>query len=803
MNNEQPAEVLLHLDGLRARKARLAQRCTPHFYSLCMSTAAAFAVAAVLLWLAGGSSALQRTAYFLGALSLAWFVLAMWYRGDLAQLPAGGNGLDNRLAGDVLARLRPGEVQTPQTVWHSLKGHWQLIFFTNHLLLPADMVETRLDADAAALARVWQEAARLADLTGCAAIEPGHVAAALLRTSPAMQALLTQLKASVDDVEQIARWLGRILDAQRAARPYFGGIGRDWANGFTPQLNQYGQNVSLAIERQGAHFGWLMESPSVQSIKNAFSQGASAVALIGEPGAGKTSHIYALAQLLLQEGHDRHLEHRQIVSLNSSLILSGARQPGELERTIITLLQETIHAGHIILFLDDAPLFFRTGTGSFDITRVLLPVVQNRAVQLVLAMTPHEYQQLKADNTAFAGLLTPVVLSEPAATDVLRVLEDTASSLEAQHHVLIAYETLREAYRLSGRYDQDMAYPGKAIRLLEQALTHARDGVVTAASVQAAIEQTRGVKVGTAAPAEAAQLLNLEEAIHRRMINQSRAVSVVANALRRARAGVADPRRPIGSFLFLGPTGVGKTELAKAIAATYFGAESNMIRLDMSEYQQPGDVSRLLSNGTDEKGSLIMAIRQQPFSVVLLDEIEKAHPNILNLLLQLLDEGRLTDVSGSAASFKDAVIIATSNAGANAIRERVERGEELESFEREFTDQLINSGQFKPELLNRFDEIVLFRPLKPDELVQVVALMMHDVNATLATQNITVELTPAAAMKIVEAGYDPRLGARPMRRELQRAVEDSIAGRILRGQARPGDHVVLDAGDLIATRPQP
>jgi ATP-dependent Clp protease ATP-binding subunit ClpA len=411
-------------------------------------------------------------------------------------------------------------------------------------------------------------------------------------------------------------------------------------------------------------------------------------------------------------------------------------------------------------------------------------------------MTPYDYQQLKSTNPTFANQLTPVILKDPPRDDVMRIMEDIALGFEAGRKVMIAYEALREAYTLSGRYDQDRAYPGKAISLLEQSLPYAVGEIVTAVSVQQAIERTRGVKVGSAAPSEADELLHLEDKIHERMINQSRAVSVVSSALRRARAGVANPKRPIGSFLFLGPTGVGKTELAKAIAATYFRAESNMIRLDMSEYQQPDSVNRLLSVGEGETKSLLMAVRQQPFTVVLLDEIEKAHPNVLNLLLQMLDEGQLTDMHGRAASFKDAIVIATSNAGAQSIRERVERGEALESFEREFTDELINGGQFKPELLNRFDEIVLFRPLNQEELAQVVSLMMKDVNQTLSAQNISVELTQAAVQKIVEAGYDPRLGARPMRRALQRAVEDGIAGRILRGEMQPGDHAILDVGDL-------
>jgi len=791
-----PAQAGPNLHSTRAAKARTGRQLSGPLGTVMPWLAVIFIAAGALVY----TTPYQRWSYLLCGIGLWCTMAALWYRGDLAKLPVSSASLDGRLSGDILGVLDPTKTPTPATTWQAIAKHWQTFFITNHLLIHGDFVTQNLP-DSIPLETIWQEAMRQADAAESPSIEPGHVAAALLKASPGVQQLLTMHKGSVNDIDQIALWLGRILEAMRAPKPYFGGIGRDWANGFTPSLNQFGENVSLGIERYGAHFSWLMESPGVQAMKNAFSQGATAIALIGEPGIGKTSHVYALAQLLLQEGQDRNLEHRQIISLNPSLILSRAAQPGELERTIVMLLQETIHAGHIVLFLDDARLFFRSGTGSFDITQILLPIIQNRAVQIVFAMTPQDYQQLKSTNGAFAGLLTPVILAEPNEASVMHVLEDTAGNFEAHHKVLISYDALRESYRLSGRYDQDAAYPGRAIRLLEQSLSHADQGIVTVESVQRAIEQTRGVKVGSAAPAEATELLNLEDAIHRRMINQSRAVSVVANALRRARAGVADPKRPIGSFLFLGPTGVGKTELARSIAATYFGAETNMIRLDMSEYQQQSDVSRLLSNGENGQ-SLIMGVRQQPFSVVLLDEIEKAHPNILNLLLQLLDEGQLTDLSGRSASFKDTVIIATSNAGANEIRERIARGEELETFEHEFIDNLINSSQFKPELLNRFDEIVLFRPLKQDELLQVVALMMDGVNKTLANQNITVELTTAAAQRIVETGYDPRLGARPLRRALQRAVEDSIAARILRSETKPGDHVVLDASDLSSASTQ-
>jgi ATP-dependent Clp protease ATP-binding subunit ClpC len=734
--------------------------------------------------------------YTLGGLGLISYMLALWISGDLLVVAPTGSTLDELVDVSVLQRLAPKLDLNPQTVWQALQSHWQVIFFANHLLLPGDLIGQQLSTDPAALAAAWEAASAYAAKTGEPTIEPGHIAAALLVTSPAVVALLTRIKHSPADVDAIELWLSHDLQQMRRHRQSFGGIGRDWASGFTPRLNQYGHNISRSIEHHGVHFGSLVGSRSVTAIKQAFSQGAGAVALIGEQGIGKTSHAYALAQNLLAETADRNLEHKQIVSLSPSGIISAAQHPGDLEYIVSMLMNEAAHAGNIILFLDDAQLFFQDGPGSFNATQILLPVLQARHVQFVLAITPNDYQKLRANNPAFAGLLTPVVLQEPDEAAVLDALTGAATNFEIRQKLLIAYEALQEAYRLSGRYEQEQAYPGKAISLLENSLIHATNGVVNAASVQAAIEQTKGVKVGDAGLAEADQLLNLEDAIHLRMINQTRAVSVVANALRRARAGVSSPNRPIGSFLFLGPTGVGKTELAKSIAATYFNDETNMIRLDMSEYQQASDVARLLSDGQSETNSLMLQIRRQPFSVVLLDEIEKAHPNILNLLLQLLDEGKLTDVGGRAASFKDAVVIATSNAGADTIRQRIASGESLETFEHEFTDELIASGQFRPELLNRFDEIVLFRPLNADELGQVVRLMLAGINQTLALKKITVELTDAAVQKIVDVGNDPRLGARPMRRALQRAVEDTVARKILSGTVNPGDHVQLDAPDL-------
>jgi ATP-dependent Clp protease ATP-binding subunit ClpC len=784
----------LNLHSKRAQKARLARLINKTFIRVLSALFWVITLSAATMFVIAQSGA----GLILIGISMWLYMIMAWHKRELSNLPPEGNSIDGRLTADALGILNPGTALSPKELWKQLDGHWQSRFMTNRLLLHSDSVGQLLSSDEKDTAFVWQKASILAQ--NSTYIEAGHVVAALLLTSPQAIELSRRMKITENDIEDVMKWLERAIHAFRVEKPYFGGIGRDWASGFTPLLNRFGTNISQAIEHHGAHFGSLTESQGVVAIRNSLSQGAGGIALVGETGAGKTSHMYALAQVLLAEDKDPRLQHRQVVGLSASAIISAAQHPGQLEQIVTRLLNEAVRAGNIVLFMDDAEAFMRDGHGSFNATQLLLPAVQSRAVQIIMALSPHDYQRLKSENPNFAGSLMPVMLGEPDAGRLQQIVEDEALRLEHQHKCFITYGAVREAIILSGRYIQDMAYPGKAVSLLEQSLAYHDQGLVTASAVQQAIEQSRGVKLGDVSPVESDQLLNLEQQIHERMINQSRAVAVVSNALRRARAGVANKSRPIGSFLFLGPTGVGKTELAKAISATYFGSEQAMVRLDMSEYQQPDDVKRLLSDGKDDSSSLIMSVRQQPFSVVLLDEVEKAHTNILNLLLQLLDEGQLTDSQGKQVSFRDCVVIATSNAGANNIREHIEKGEQVEDFESSFTDELINSGQFKPELLNRFDEVVIFRPLNKEELLQVVALMVGDVNKTLAQQNIIVELAPDAAQKIVDAGYDPRLGARPMRRMVQRTIEDTVAKKILEGSVQPGDHIRLDSNDISVER---
>jgi len=788
-NNLMKFEV--NLRSSRAKRIRLGHKIR-RFNSEGILIAAGLFIGTLFVYTLvtrGGS----RITYLMLALALFDITEALWYRYDLKSPKPAKNpaSLDGVLEPNFLSQLK--DPISPRSAWQAaastLEGH----FMMNRLLISADDITDLLSDQPADITPFWQTAEQLRAHTGESQIHGATYMATILDGVPAVTQYLAQRNLKPEDVLEVYYWLVRLLGYIARPKPYFGGIGRDWATGFTPTLDRFSQNVSMSIQAGGGHFDFLAHADQVDAIVHGLAEGTGGVAIVGPVGAGKTSLVYGLAQRLL-EGHDPGLQHYQVVSLNASLILSSQKE--NLEGLMLTVFGEAVQAGNIILFLDEAQLFFGDGVGAFNMAQVLLPVLQARKLKIIATMTPNDFQKLKGSNEAVANSFTTVMLNEPSQQDTMKILEDSALTLESRTKVLVTYDTVREAYRLSGQYMSDQAYPGKGINLLDQASAYTDNGVMTAQSVQAAIEKTMGVKAGSATGVEADVLLHLEDKIHERMINQVQAVDAIAAALRRVRAGVTNPNRPAGSFLFLGPTGVGKTELARSLAATYFGDAEQMVRLDMSEYQQPDDVKRLLGDGAESTDSLILAIRKQPFSVVLLDEVEKAHPNVLNLLLQLLDEGQLTDQGGRAASFKSAIIIATSNAGATDIIEQLKAGSSLADFQRPLVEKLIASGQFKPELINRFDEVVLFRPLKEEELSQVAQLMINEVNKNLAKQNISVSVTDAALAALVHAGYDPEFGARPMRHVIQKAVEDVVATKILEGSVQPGGTLHLDVDDL-------
>ncbi|HSW75041.1 MAG TPA: ATP-dependent Clp protease ATP-binding subunit [Candidatus Saccharimonadales bacterium] len=795
----------LNYNSLRAKKARFARKVTGPAIKASIIMLAAF--------LAVGGIALLAMGFIWGwllvFLATPFIMLIAWISGELQDIPVQTNAptidgiLDSRILG-----LLPKDCTPEQLARAAFKAPGGTFFGYRFGLLEGFFAIAATN-DPTHLPVIWQQADMIRQQFGLPTISAPVIEAAIVMAAPQIDTGLAQYQLGTDDIIKGAHWYHhlRYVQTQLKRKKNDGGLGRDWSFGYTPLLTHFAQNVSDRV----AYDGMIMRDipahqETIDRIVGLFSHGGRQNAtLVGPLGSGKTTLVHAFAKRLIEgDNHlPRQLHYQQVFALDPSALISQAHGRGELEGLVQKLFYEAYTAKNIILFLDDAHLFFEDGTGSINLTNVLLPVLEGGALRIILAMDEQSWLRISRQNPALAQYINRVPVVPTDEENTMLIIEDQLILIEHRQKVTYMYQALQEAYRLSDRYIQDQSMPGKALMLLESAAHYATDNLVSPASVRQAIEQTVGVKVGTADDAgERETLLNMEDLIHRRMINQTRAVQVVSDALRRARAGVRNPDRPIGTFLFLGPTGVGKTELSKALAAVFFGGEDRLVRLDMNEYGQPADVSRLIADGATDLHSLTAQIARQPFSVVLLDEIEKAHPNVLNTLLQMLDEGILRDINNRQVSFRDAIIIATSNAGADRIRQYIEAGWQMKDFESRFTDELITSNQFRPEFLNRFDEIVLFRPLNQDELLQVIDLILNGINKTLAVQKVSVHVADDAKKLLVQAGYDPQMGARPMRRIVQRAVENIVAKRMLGGQVAPGQQVEITLQDVQAALSQ-
>ncbi|MEO7617444.1 MAG: AAA family ATPase [Candidatus Saccharibacteria bacterium] len=679
-------------------------------------------------------------------------------------------------------------------LWKLAASTWQGAFIISRLGLSTTVLGETILIDTISSSSALAAANDLRQKYGRNRIDGGILAVALLQSSALAKTILPKYRVKLSDVETTLGWLVAMEEQNARKKPHYGGFGRDWAVGYTPMLDRFGTNLSRQAESARGGLRYPGQNKTIDALVTQLSRSNSSAVIVGEVGIGKTSLLYGVADELLQ-GRGGRMAHHQIVSLNASVLLAQASHDDNLENLLLHLFSEAVLAGNIIIALDEAQLFFGHGTGAINLSQLLLPIIQSGRLPILLTITPSDWIQIKATNSALTSLLTPLLLQEATKEESIQVIGLRALQLDHQHGTITLYSALESAYELSGRFIQNEAYPGKAIKLLEGA--YAKAGgllLIEKSTIEAVVEAEFGVKVSVASGAESNTLLNLEAGLQKRMIGQTAAVKAVSAALRRSRAGITSSKRPMGSFLFLGPTGVGKTELAKSLAAACFEAEDRMIRLDMSEYSQSADVSRILSDTSPD--GLLSKIRQTPYAVVLFDEIEKADQSIINLLLQLLDEGKLTDTSGKAASFKECIIIATSNAGAEAIKALPADTIGTKKAQSLLLDKLIEQKSFKPELLNRFDEVVLFAPLSENDVLQIVDLLVADLNTTLSGQELTVTVTPEAKLALVKAGYDPRFGARPMRRIIQSSIQDSLAKRVLAGTATPGTTVNFDVTDL-------
>ena len=535
--------------------------------------------------------------------------------------------------------------------------------------------------------------------------------------------------------------------------------------------------------------------------------------LVGEPGVGKTAVAEALARRVARGEVPDTLKNRRIVTLDLASMLAGTKYRGDFEDRVKCIIKEVQRAGDVIVFIDELHTIVGAGSaeGAIDAANILKPALGRGEIQVIGATTPEEYRKHIEKDAALERRFQPVNVPEPDGECCERMLLALRGSLEAHHGLRITDEAVSAAIRLSTRYICDRYLPDKAIDLLDEAASRVRvEGSpartqVEASDVAEVVSAWTGVPASAITEPESERLLRLEEALHRRVVGQDEAVSAVARAIRRGRVGLADPHRPLGSFLFLGPTGVGKTELCRALAEAVYGDEEALIRLDMSEYMEKHAVSKLIGSppgyvGYGEGGQLTERVRRRPWSVVLFDEIEKAHEDVYNLLLQIMEDGRLTDSEGRRADFRSTIVVMTSNVGAKAITEnrpalgfsgaaRDGDGAVREAVMAELRQT------FRPEFLNRVDDAIVFRRLTPADVRRIARGLTDAVRERMRALGVQLEVTDAALDLLAERGFDPTYGARPLRRCICTQLEDPAAEALLSGRTGPGDRLIADAKD--------
>jgi ATP-dependent Clp protease ATP-binding subunit ClpC len=588
-------------------------------------------------------------------------------------------------------------------------------------------------------------------------------------------------------------------------------------------LDQFGRNLTqLAREKKlDPVIGRQREIERVMQVLSRRTKNNAV--LIGEPGVGKTAVVEGLAQLIASGDVPETLRDKQVYTLDLGAVVAGSRYRGDFEERLRKVVKEVRSRGDIVLFIDELHTLVGAGAaeGAIDAASMLKPLLARGELQTIGATTLDEYRKHLEKDAALTRRFQTVKVDEPSVAHTIEILKGLREGYEAFHAVTITDQAVVAAATLADRYISDRFLPDKAIDLIDEAGSRLRirrmgNGtpgaggtedkfdVVDEEVIAEVLASWTGIPAYKLTEAETAKLLHMEQELHRRIIGQDDALKAVAQAVRRTRAGLKDPKRPSGSFIFLGPSGVGKTETAKALAEFLFGDESALVQLDMSEYMEKHTASRLVGSppgyvGYEEGGQLTEAVRRKPFSVVLFDEVEKAHPDIFNTLLQVLEDGRLTDAQGRAVDFKNTVIIMTSNLGTADLRRtsigfsRAGEAVSHEQMRAKVSDAL--KQHFRPEFLNRIDDVIVFHELSRPEVAQIVDLMLGRIRDQLAGQGITLELTEAAKALVAEKGYDPQMGARPLRRALQRMVEDPLSEKILAKEFRVGGTVVADAVD--------
>jgi len=650
-----------------------------------------------------------------------------------------------------------------------------------------------------------------ANTSGDRHVRTTHLLMQVVANSEMLQELLYDLEIDQQKLHNVLEWVRireRLLEERtrnRAAAARYSKYGMDKAMTAvaTPFLNSISKD--LTIQAKFGHLAPCVARDSqIDEIFRIVTGGHGSVLLVGEQGVGKMSIIHGIAQKMVAGEVPARLNDKRLVQISTSSLLAGTTVSGAQQR-LIQVMNEVAKAGNIILVIDGVhDLVGMTGGGEgLDVSETLAEYASSGQF-LTIATTNNEGYNRYIVNSAVGSAFSKVEIAEMDENQAIQVLESKVGVLEHRHNVFFSYDAIEACVELGDKFFHDHNLPESALSLLNEVASFVGADpdvkLVTAEHVGSIVGQKTGIPTTSITEDESEKLMRLEEEMHNRVIGQDEAVVSVANALRRARAEIRSQKRPIANFLFVGPTGVGKTELAKTISDIYFGGEDRMIRFDMSEYQDRSSIYRLIGQPAQQgTGLLTEAVRENPFSLVLFDELEKADPNVLNLFLQVFDDGRLTDSVGRVVDFTNTIIIATSNAGTSYVQKRLAEGADMGSIKEELMRGKLKE-HYRPEFLNRFDGIVLFKALERDEIKVIAKLMLKRVERDLEQRGVALEVTDEALEALAERGFDPEFGARPMRRAIQDMVENKLAELILAKKLKRRDIVVLGAGGEVSVK---
>lgn len=710
--------------------------------------------------------------------------------------------IEDRVMERLFIRIIPGFLSVRKQLKDSMAS--PVLYRRNFSLFTSQEVSPEV-------VKVLENAAVLKDKHGGYRISVLDVLASIYDYSNEFRQFILSQDLDKDDLEELANWYEHIWNFWREFRKFWSldnllrqpPVGRDWIYGYSRHLGAFAVNLSDKMEYIRPSLKLTSRQKEIDQIEQILSRsGENNILLVGEEGVGKDSVILDLTEMIVRGKALPELNYKKVFDLNLSLVAGASKDITEVQNLLLNILNEAVKAGNIILVLKDFHNFIGEigGLGRIDVSEILMPYLKSSRIQVVATTNPASFHKLVEPRSELMEVFERINIFEPNASQMIKIIEEAIPGIEARSKVLVTYGAIKEIIEGADKFIRTTPFPEKAFDLLSEVVSYStanKKYIIEKQDVSEVISRKTGIPLGSIAGEEKEKLVRLEELMHKELIGQNRAVEVVAATMRRLRTGLAKRGKPAGVFLFVGPTGVGKTLTAKILAKTYFGSADRMLRFDMSEYQTVDSIDRFLGSiKTQEPGQFVTQARDNPFSLILLDEIEKAEKNILNIFLQVFDEGRLTDAFGRRINFEQNIIIATSNAAADFIRELVKEGLDPSLEKEKVIDALIKSGYFRPELLNRFDEIVIFHPLSEEQVGKITAILLDSLATRLKDQGYIFKPTQEVADYVAKAGFDPQFGARPMERVIRDKVESAIAKKILNGEIKKGIEFSLLVSDL-------